>query len=121
MKINKYIEMGVELTGSQRALAQILEIDVTVISAVKAGKRGLTNVSCIKLADLINVKRIEVIAASELVTEKDESKRKIFESCFTKAASITIAAFFISALTIVSPSPANAGISPTQSASICIM
>lgn len=108
MEINKFIKMGVEKTGSQRALAKALDIDVTVLSAVKAGKRGLSNVSCIKLADLINVEKIEVIAASELVTEKDENKRKIFESCFSTAASIAAAAIVISILTLPLQKPASA-------------
>ena len=43
---------------------------------------------CIKLADYIEVDRLEVIAASNLVTEKDQERRKLFESCFTTAASV---------------------------------
>ncbi|MDR4513149.1 helix-turn-helix transcriptional regulator [Nitrosomonas sp.] len=111
MEINRFIEMGVAKTGSQKALAKALDIDVTVLSAVKAGRRGLSNVVCIKLADLIKVERIEVIAASDLVTEKDEEKRKVFESCFGKtsrAASLGALALISSILTFVPNSPTHA-------------
>lgn len=120
MEINKFIEMGVEITGSQKALAQLLDVDVTVLSAVKARKRGLSNVSCIKLADLINVAKIEVIAASELVTEKDEKKRKIFESCFTKAATVAAAALIFASSSMTS-APTQAQCQKTGVNSICIM
>lgn len=110
MKINRFIEMGVEKTGSQKALANALDIDVTVLSAVKAGRRGLSNVVCIKLADLIKVERIEVIAASDLVTEKDEEKRKVFESCFTKTSRAACLGLALGVSTIMTPTPSHANI-----------
>lgn len=91
MEMKKYLELGEEKAGKQIELAKILGIPDSYIRIVKSGRRGLPADVCIKLADYIGANRLEVIAASNLVTEKDEEKRKIFESCFTHAASVLIA------------------------------
>lgn len=88
MKMKSFIEMGSAKAGSNKALAKILGQSEVALCEAKVGKRGLNDAVCIKLADFINVNRIEVIAASNLVTEKDEERRKIYESCFTTAASV---------------------------------
>lgn len=88
MEMKKYIELGEKKAGTQLKLAEYLGQYDSGLRAVKAGKKGLPDAICIKLADFIEVDRLEVIAASNLVTEKDEERRKLFESCFTTAASV---------------------------------
>lgn len=88
MEMKKYLELGEKKAGKQIDLARTLGIPDSYIRIVKSGRRGLPADVCIKLADFIGADRLEVIAASNLVTEKDEEKRKIFESCFTTAASV---------------------------------
>ena len=114
MKMKTYIEMGEKKAGKQIELAKILNIRDTALRLAKSGKKGLPDAICIKLADYIEVDRIEVIAASNLVTEKDEERRKIFESCFTRAASIAAAAL-IFAGSSMSSSPAHAAMSKNKS------
>lgn len=84
----------------------LLESNQTV-----SGKPGAIHPEalCIKLADFIDVNRLEVIAASNLITEKDEERRKIFESCFSRVANFTIATFILGVICIMTPQPANAG------------
>lgn len=82
MDMKNFIEMGSTKAGSNKALAKILGQSEVALCEAKVGKRGLNDAVCIKLADFINANRIEVIAASNLVTEKDEERRKIYESCF---------------------------------------
>ena len=89
--MKKFIEEGAKKAGNNKELAKILNQSETILSDVKAGKKGLNDAACIKLADFIGVNPLYVIAASNLVTEKDEEKRKIFESCFTRAASAIFA------------------------------
>ena len=48
------------------------------ITNAKAHRRGLPNYACVVLADLVGAERIEVIAASELVTEKNPEKREVW-------------------------------------------
>jgi hypothetical protein len=117
MDIRTYIEMGEKRAGKQIELARVLGVRDSTLRLAKSGKVGLQDAVCIELADYIEVDRLEVIAASNLVTEKDEKRRKIFESCFKKektnnaAASMTIALMTTLILTL---SPTQ----PTQAASI---
>ena len=108
MDMKNYIEQAEKKAGSQTNLAKILDITDRYIRQVKNGKQGFAVEICIQLADYIGADRLEVIAASNLVTEKDEKKRKILESCFSTAASLTVATFFVALITIMTPSPANA-------------
>ncbi|MER0205032.1 MAG: hypothetical protein DU480_14525 [Nitrosomonas sp.] len=100
MKMKNYIEEAEKKAGMQLELAKLLNISSSNIRSIKAGKRGLPVEACIILADYIRADRLEVIAASNLVTEKDEEKRKILESCFQKVASVTAAAVISSILTL---------------------
>lgn len=100
MKMNEYLEKAQRKAGSQIKLAKILGISDRYIRLVRDGERSLADDICIKLADYIKEDRLEVIAASNLVTEKDEEKRKIFESCFRKVASVAAAAVITSILTL---------------------
>lgn len=108
MKMKNYIELAEKKAGKQLELAKILDVSASYIRMVKAGKKGFSVDMCIVLADYIGADRLEVIAASNLVTEKDEKKRKIFESCFSSAASIAAAAIVISILTLPLQKPVNA-------------
>ncbi|ALQ52061.1 helix-turn-helix domain-containing protein [Nitrosomonas ureae] len=107
--MKNYIEKAERKAGKQTELANMLGITASYIRMVKAGKKGFPIETCIVLADYIGADRLEVIAASNLVTEKDEKKRKILESCFTRAASVTAAAIVISILTLLQTSPVYAG------------
>ena len=108
MQMKKFIEEAERKAGKQTELARILGISDAYIRMVKTGKRGFADDICIKLADYIEADRLEVIAASNLVTEKDEEKRKLFESCFQKVASVAGVAIVISMLTLVPQGTVNA-------------
>ena len=108
MKLNYYLDIAEKKAGKKIELANILGISDAYLRLVRNEKRGLATEVCIILADYIEADRLEVIAASNLVTEKDEKKRKILESCFSRAASIIIAASVISILTLPSTTPASA-------------
>jgi plasmid maintenance system antidote protein VapI len=99
-----YIEIAEKKAGTQIKLAEILNVSDAYIRNAKKGRSGLPDAICIKLADYIGVDRLEVIAASNLVTEKDEERRKIFESCL----SWFVVVIFASVLTVMTPSPAEA-------------
>lgn len=120
MEMKTYIEMGEKLAGSQIELAKILDIKPNYLSMVKSHQRGLPDALCLQLADFISVDRLEVIAASNLITEKDEKKRKLFESCFTKAATVAAAALIFAGSSMTS-SPAHAQHQKTGVSSIYIM
>ena len=106
--MKKYIELGEKKAGKQIELAKILGVRDSTIRLVKTGHSRLPDALCIKLADFIEVDRLEVIAASNLMTEKNEERRKIFESCFSKVANFAAAALFLGVISMMTPSPSNA-------------
>ncbi|MDP1788222.1 helix-turn-helix transcriptional regulator [Nitrosomonas sp.] len=110
MDMKNYIEEAEKKAGTQRKLAEILGITTRYINMAKNKERCLSVDTCIVLADYIKRDRLEVIAASNLATEKNEKKRKILESCFSTAASVTAAAIVISILTLPLQKPVNAGV-----------
>lgn len=92
MKLRDYIEMGEMEAGSQVKLAEYLKMNPANIRNAKRGAQGIPDAMCIALAKLVKVTEIEIIAASNLVTEKNPERRKIFEGCL---ATITSIAFSI--------------------------
>jgi len=81
MYLKEYIEMGEKAAGNQVKLATYLEQNDSNVRKMKQDKRGLPDPMCIKLAHLIGVDPLHVIAASNLVTEKNTARRKLLESC----------------------------------------
>ncbi len=88
MNLRDYIEMGEMEAGSQVKLAEFLMMNPANIRNAKRGTQGIPDAMCIKLAKLVGVTEIEVIAASNLVTEKNPERRKIFEGCLATLTSI---------------------------------
>ena len=78
MELKNYIQAGIEKLGSVIALAKHLDQQDTAITNAKGHRRGLPEYACVMLADLLEVERIEVIAASELVTEKNPERQKVW-------------------------------------------
>ncbi len=109
MDMKNYIEAAEKKAGTQKNLAKILGITTRYINMAKNKERCLSVDTCIVLADYIEKDRLEVIAASNLATEKDEKKRKILESCFRKVASFAGITIVTLIVTISTGSPAHAG------------
>ncbi|SFI45401.1 helix-turn-helix transcriptional regulator [Nitrosomonas sp. Nm34] len=112
MNIKTFIEMGEKKAGKQIELAKMLGVTDSYLRTVKTGRNGLNDAVCIELAKYIEVDPLEVIAASNLVTEKDERRRKVFESCLknsrSAAAGVTIALLVTTVLTLAPIKPASA-------------
>ena len=107
-EFKEYIAIGEKKAGKQTELSKILGISEAYIRTAKTGKRGLPVPICIRLARFIEANELLVIAASDLVTEKDEEKRKILKSCFSRAAGIIIVTSIISIMTLAPASPIHA-------------
>lgn len=89
MLLREYIEQA--LTGSMtgRALANHLGIGANELTDAKGHRRGLPNHACVKLAKLIGREPLEIIAASELVTEKREEKRDFWSHLLNQKPTTT--------------------------------
>jgi|GEM_PF-1314218 len=112
MNMKTYIERGERKAGKQVELARILGIRDSYIRNVKLGRCGLPDAVCFELARYIGEEIDNVVAASNLVTEKDERRRKVFENHLKKsgenALKMIVGGLVISMLTIVPQSPAEA-------------
>lgn len=78
MELKDYIESGIAKCGTAVTLAKFLGQNPNAVRDAKAHRKGLPVYACVKLAELIEVSPMEVIAASELVTEKKEERIAIF-------------------------------------------
>lgn len=108
MELREYIEQGAKKAGSLTALGLMLGLSQPTISGVKAHKRPLPMKAVIELADYIDADLKAVIAANELVTEKDEKKRA-FWTPFVQHAKVASIALGIALITnFVTPQPAEA-------------
>ena len=78
MDLREFIELGIAKYGTATELAKVIGMNANALRDAKSGRQGLPVYACIKLAELIEVTPLEVIAASELVTEKREERRAVF-------------------------------------------
>ncbi|MCK9990520.1 MAG: hypothetical protein RugAbin2_01534 [Rugosibacter sp.] len=83
MELKKYIELGVQKTETLKALADVLGQMPEALTAAKGGRRGLPLLACVRLAYLVNADPLNVIVASQMVTETDEEKRKEWKPFLT--------------------------------------
>lgn len=104
MNLKEIIEKAEVHAGGQKALSLKIGMGASNIRNAKAGQCGLPIHVCIMIADMIEMDRIEVIKASELVTEKKEERRNFWQSLTAKAASVTMAAVILN----MTPTPSEA-------------
>lgn len=85
MEFREYLLLGEKAAGGRPELAKLLEQQPNALTDAKGSRRGLPVYACIKLADLLGIDPMEIIAASELVTEKHEDRIAVFRP-FVQAA-----------------------------------
>lgn len=119
MKIANYIDSGAKKLGGNKQLEEYLGLARGYTSDAKAGKRGLPVAACAMLADLIGADFREVVAASELATEKKEQRRVYWENFLERRAAV---ALLIIMGVVATPSPADAApLTQSNSNSLYIM
>lgn len=108
MNIIEMIVKGNEKAGSQKNLAELLGVSSQNIANTKKGRYGLPDYACFRLAELLQIDPATVIAASALVTEKNEERRKTFLP-FVIGKAATIAALSMGLVILeMTPTPAEA-------------
>ena len=110
MELKELIERAEKATGSQKKLALIIGQDAGNLRGAKAGLKGLPDHVCVRLAELIGVEPMTVIAASKLVTEKKEEVRKIWHPFVNRAASVILGTVILN----MTPHPAEAAQTQAQ-------
>jgi hypothetical protein len=78
MELKNYVEKGIEKAGGTAALAKLLALHAQQVTDAKAMRITLPVSACYALAELIEENTLEIIAASELVTEKKPERRAVF-------------------------------------------
>lgn len=117
MELSELIERGVRVTGSRTHLAEALDLRPNQITDAK--RKGLPIAACFQLAELIGANPAEVIAASELVTEKKPERRAILATYAQHAACIVL-----SATVVLFTAPTTAEAAPLLHSAIgtlCVM
>lgn len=113
MELHDYIEAGLAAKNGREALATFLGLEPNNITGAKAHRRGLPNDACVKLARLIGVEPLAVIAASELATEKKPERREFWLSFGNPAKTARVAGIaliYAFVTNFVTPSPAEASV-----------
>lgn len=64
---------------SDYALAKWLEINTGILSGFRSGKRQLDNYTAARIANLLEISPLEIIATSEMEREKDSDRRRFWE------------------------------------------
>lgn len=111
MELRDYIKTGIEKCGDQKTTAERLGLSSQQLTNAKAHRSGIPNDAAVKLAQLLNVPAINVIAASELATEKNKERREFWFSFENHAKNARLAGLilFLAIVTnFVTPSPAEA-------------
>lgn len=124
MELRDLIHAGEEKAGSVKALGDALGIHANSLSDAKKNRRGLPPAACVKLAQIIGVPEIDVIAASELATEKDEARRAVWLPFVSRSAPLAMLIACASVTTFVTwpgEARANTGFATDQSAGLHIM
>ena len=104
MKLKELIERAEKASGSQKALALQIGQSPSNIRNAKAGIKGLPDYACVMIAEIIGEEPITVIAASNLATEKNEDRRKVWHPFVRHAAAL----FFFGVILNMTPTPSQA-------------
>lgn len=78
MDLKGYINKCIAEAGTLAALAKQIGVMREALTASNGGKRSLPGYACVRLAQLIGEDERRVIAASELVTEKNPERRAVW-------------------------------------------
>jgi transcriptional regulator with XRE-family HTH domain len=75
MNLRELIDQARQPNETQKELAARLGINYKALNDAYNGKRGIPNEIALELAQILQMPLEPVIAASELITQKDETKR----------------------------------------------
>jgi hypothetical protein len=97
MEYLKYVEAGKEKAGSWKALAAILAVPQTNMSAIKNGVRGMSEDQMLRLSMLIEVEFVEIMATQKVERANTDEERQLWLP-FVKSQAFAIHAAVILAI-----------------------
>lgn len=120
MNFGEMLENGAKKVGTTRALSKIIGVSESNISSAKTHCRGIPNKACLKLAEILEIDALKVIAAKEEWMAKTQEDKEFWHPLANAAGLAAICLTF--ATTVFSPSPALAASTMNQtSPTLCIM
>lgn len=78
MRLREMIEKASKTADNQADIAKVIGVSAKALTEAKAERRGLPAFACVRLAQMIGEDERRVIAASELVTEKNPERRAVW-------------------------------------------
>lgn len=123
MQFGEMIEAGAKrFDGNSTELARQLGQDSAAVRAAKAGKRGLPDEACVKLAEIIGEEWPVVVAARNEWTAKTEAEKKLWSRLSRRVSALAATVIGVT-LFVSSPSEAVAaqGSSSANNAGIHII
>ena len=87
-RLRDYVEDAEAKLGGRKKLASWIGVAANSLTDAKSERRGLPNYALLRISHLIGVDLQEIIAASELATEKDPEKRAFWLPFVRKVAEL---------------------------------
>ena len=109
------------LPGGQKELADRIGVLPQQITDAKSGRQKLPNSACGKLGEILGIDRWTVVAASDLVTEKNPERRAYLAPFLNKAAAILMIFAFGLVTLFVTSNPAQASYRTVLSSHQCAL
>ncbi|MDR5797469.1 MULTISPECIES: hypothetical protein [unclassified Caballeronia] len=124
----EYLDAVKERLGlpSDYAAAKALKVTRAAVSKYRLGNATFDDTTALRVAEILNIQAIEVIAAANVERARDTETRSLWENAWGKATgaialNLIVGAVFVSA---VAPSPTQAatrGDNQTNRATLCVM
>ncbi|MDO8933117.1 MAG: hypothetical protein Q7U97_12040 [Rhodocyclaceae bacterium] len=104
MELRDMIDIGINKVGSRNALADRIGVAGQQITDAKSGRVKLPDIACGKLGEILGIDRWTVVAASNLVTEKNPEKRAYLAQ-FLRHAAVVVMTIALSFVTFIATAP----------------
>jgi transcriptional regulator with XRE-family HTH domain len=108
-----------KLNATDYRMAKLLGITQSATSNYALGKRVMDDTTAAKLAGLLGIEAMEIIAAANAEREKGE-KKEFWENFYKRLGGIA-AGIFVAVTLIVSPTPSQAAPMLNLDGRICIL
>lgn len=113
MNLNELLDRVKDANGltSDGQLAQKLDVDKRRVSAYRHGAEAPDDYACLKIAEALGKPLDTIIATVKAATEKDETRRAVWENYMKRLGGLAAAwavILTVAVTTVVTPSPAEA-------------
>lgn len=122
MDLPEMIDVAGKKFPSDAALARAIGVEPSLLCNAKKKKKPLPASACGKLGEILDIDRYSVVAASDLITEKNEERRKyLYPFVMGRAAAIIVTTALIGTTALPQNAEANQGFTCHRHGLIYIM